>query len=210
MNTFRRYRKEFLSNTSPRTNIINWIISNRNYKRYLEIGVFDPNKNFNKIKIPFKISVDPGKEGLSEATYTLTSDEFFKQNTEKFDIIFIDGLHESEQVYTDIMNSLDVLEDGGTILTHDMNPQKKRSQVVPQVPGLWNGDCWKAFVKIRTEFDNLKMNVIDHDWGVGVIRRGQQELLKNVDYTYEDFDLNRNEWLNLISFEKFKNEFYFD
>ena len=54
------------------------------------------------------------------------------------------------------------------------------------------------------------MNVIDHDWGVGVIRRGQQELLKNVNYTYEDFDLNRNEWLNLISFEKFKNEFYFD
>jgi hypothetical protein len=208
MNTFRRYRKEFLSNTSPRTNIINWIISNRNYKRYLEIGVFDPNKNFNKIKIPFKISVDPGKEGLSEATYTLTSDEFFKQNTEKFDIIFIDGLHESEQVYIDIMNSLDALEDGGTILTHDMNPQKKRSQVVPQVPGLWNGDCWKAFVKIRTEFDNLKMNVIDHDWGVGVIRRGQQELLKNVNYTYEDFDLNRNEWLNLISFKNFKNEFY--
>jgi hypothetical protein len=91
-----------------------------------------------------------------------------------------------------------------------MNPQKKRSQVVPQVPGLWNGDCWKAFVKIRTEFNNLKMNVIDHDWGVGVIRRGHQELLKNVDYTYEDFDLNRNKWLNLISFEKFKNEFYFD
>ena len=106
MNTFKRYRKEFLSHTSPRTKIINWIINNRNYKRYLEIGVYDPNKNFNKIKIPFKISVDPGKEGLSEATYTLTSDEFFKQNTEKYDIIFIDGLHESEQVYRDIMNSL--------------------------------------------------------------------------------------------------------
>ena len=57
-----------------------------------------------------------------------------------------------------------------------MNPQKKRSQVVPQY-GLWNGDCWKAFVKIRTEFNNLKMNVIDHDWGVGVIEE-KQELLK--------------------------------
>ena len=36
----------------------------------------------------------------------MTSDEFFKQNEDTYDVIFIDGLHTSDAVYRDINNSL--------------------------------------------------------------------------------------------------------
>ena len=45
---------------------------------------------FSKIKIKIKIGVDP----VSGENIRETSDNFFKKNNVKFDIIFIDGLHE--------------------------------------------------------------------------------------------------------------------
>ena len=62
----------------------------------------------------------------------MTSDEFFEQNKEKFDIVFIDGLHHSEQVYKDILNSLNILNEDGTIICHDMNPTEEFRQIVPR------------------------------------------------------------------------------
>ena len=91
-----------------RYEIINLLIVKNGYKSYLEIGL-DNGLNFSKIKIDNKKSVDPalGQYSHAKPTYKLTSDDFFKQNKDKYDIIFIDGLHHSEQVYRDIKNSLD-------------------------------------------------------------------------------------------------------
>ena len=48
-----------------------------------------------------------------------TSDEFFMQNKEKFDLIYIDGWHEAPQVYKDINNSWDSLNINGIIICDD-------------------------------------------------------------------------------------------
>lgn len=64
-----------------RWDIINNFISERNYKSYLEIGIHNPNDNFNKISIERKIGVDP--DANARATYVMTSDEFFKHNEMK-------------------------------------------------------------------------------------------------------------------------------
>ena len=76
-----------------RYEIIQKIIEIKKYKSYLEIGCFK-NETFDKINIDKKIGVDP----VSGGNIKLTSDEFFKINSETFDIIFIDGLHIYEQV----------------------------------------------------------------------------------------------------------------
>ena len=71
------------------------------------IGVLD------KIKIKDKSGVDPMQDEWEiekgKATgwdsskvpvkYRMTSDEYFEKYNIKYDIIFIDGLHENEQVY---------------------------------------------------------------------------------------------------------------
>lgn len=188
-----------------RTDIIQLLINKANAKTYLEIGV-DNGINFATIKCDHKVSVDPNTS--TTAIHHLTSDDFFKNNKETFDVIFVDGLHHADQVYRDIENSLNVLNPGGYIVCHDMNPIKEEHQVIPFVSGTWNGDCWKAFVKFKTERSDLEMFVVDTDHGCGVITRGKQELLdlENNALVYKHFDSRRKKWLNLISVEQFINK----
>lgn len=199
----RRYRLQW--SKFFRSKVINWLIEKSEYTKYLELGV-DNSKNFNKIRCNEKVGVDPavGRYSYSNPTFKMTSDEFFEQNDEKFDIVFCDGLHESKQVYKDIVNSLECLRGGGVIVCHDMNPLEEINQQVPRDgQRTWNGDCWKALVQLRMERDDLEMCVIDADFGLGVIQRGSQKKLEDAELTYDNFDKNREEWLNLISEKEF-------
>jgi len=184
-----------------RSEIINILIKKINAKKYLEIGVYDGN-NFRLINCDNKIGVDP--DVSSAATHYLPSDEFFLHNKEKFDVVFIDGLHYAEQVYKDIVNSLEVLDDNGFVVCHDMNPIKEEHQIVPYQGGTWNGDCWKAFVKLRQERSDIEMYVIDTDHGCGVIKKGSQKTIsKDLNLNWTNFVKNKKEWLNIISISDF-------
>jgi SAM-dependent methyltransferase len=186
-----------------RTQVINEIIKKSSAKRYLEIGVSD-GSNFVNVQCEYKVGVDP--EPNSPATYTLTSDEFFEKNTENFDVIFVDGLHHSDQVIRDIENSLNVLNPNGFIICHDMNPEKEEHQTIPFINGTWNGDCWRALVHFRKTRKYLNIFTVDTDYGCSIITRGNQKLLDtDLELTYDNFDKNRNEWLNLISVQNFYN-----
>lgn len=188
-----------------RTEIINLLIQSTKTKKYLEIGVSD-SANFSNIKCDYKVGIDP--EPTSPATFHLTSDEFFEKNRQTFDVIFIDGLHHADQVYKDVINSLEVLNEGGYIVCHDLNPVEEQHQIIPYQGGAWNGDCWKAFVMLRMERDDLEMYTVDADCGCGIITRGSQELLNlNYPMTYHYLDKNRKELLNLISPEEFLSKF---
>lgn len=187
-----------------RTDIIQSLIYNHKATKYLEIGISN-RENFDKIICGYKIGVDP--EPMAKATFCITSDEFFKINTETFDVIFVDGLHHSDQVYKDIINSLKILNEGGVIVCHDMNPLKEEHQVIPFTNGLWNGDCWKAFVQLRQERSDLEMYTINTDHGCSIIQNGSQKVLpKNIKLTFKEFDKNRKEWLNLIDTGTFYNK----
>tara|TARA_Y100001937_G_scaffold128498_1_gene205464 strand:+ start:5182 stop:5763 length:582 start_codon:yes stop_codon:yes gene_type:complete len=189
-----------------RTEIIQKLITKVSANSYLEIGM-GPGINFNKVVCNKKISVDP--KPTVPVTFSLTSDDFFKQNKDKFDIIFIDGLHWSEQVYKDIINSLEVLNYNGYIICHDMNPHSEFIQRYPQPKkeSEWTGDCWKAWVKLRTERDDLNMYVVNTDYGCGIITRGKQDkLIVNDELTWELLNSDRIKLLNLISVDKFNKD----
>jgi len=187
-----------------RTEIIQRLINKISAKKYLEIGM-GPGLNFNSVECDYKICVDPTP--TVPVTFKLTSDDFFKQNNETFDIIFIDGLHWSEQVYRDIVNSLNILNDGGYIVCHDMNPHSEFIQRYPQplAESEWTGDCWKAWVKLRSERNDLKMYVVDTDYGCGIITKGKQILINAPqELTWEILKNDRDNLLNLISVNEFK------
>jgi hypothetical protein len=210
-----------------RTDIINSLIKKYNYKSYLEIGLDNPNHNYNLIDCELKECVDPYfeddhkngydnkldkkfmEETLKILTYRMTSDEFFNQNKKKYDIIFIDGLHTKEQVSRDIINSLKCLNLNGKIVVHDCLPGNETMQIVPRKQAGWCGDVWKAIPELKKQ--NIKYKVVDCDYGVGII--DYYRFHKNLQYinTFEnewkDFVNNRNELLNVISTNKF-NELY--
>ena len=184
-----------------RTDIINKAIDKFNIFSYLEIGTGN-NENFRNVKAVYKVSVDPH----NRATHPVTSDQFFVHNTAYFDFIFIDGLHLEEQIYKDINNSLECLQEGGIIMCHDINPSTEEDQIRDHTPGkTWNGDVWKAWVALRKERDNLEMYVIDSDCGCGIITKGSQDKLKtDLPITFKNLDKNRKEWLNLKGVEEVK------
>ena len=187
-----------------RTEIIQSIINKTQAKKYLEIGM-GPGLNFSNIQCDYKICVDPTP--TVPVTFSLTSDDFFNQNNETFDVVFIDGLHWSEQVYNDIVNSLNILNNGGYVICHDMNPHSEFIQRYPQPKSEseWTGDCWKAWVRLRNERNDLNMCVVDTDYGCGVITKGNQTTI-NVggELTWEMLDNDRTNLLNLVSVDDFK------
>jgi SAM-dependent methyltransferase len=187
-----------------RTEIIQSLIDLHGYKSYLEIGVQN-GVNFNAIKCKSKVGVDPDRK--SKATIFLPSDLFFTLNSETFDIIFIDGLHEADQVMRDLENAYVCLNKGGVIVVHDCNPEKEIHQRVPRESKVWNGDVWKAFIRFRSDDDF----VIDTDCGVGIIMQGggvhSVGLFDGMELNWTNFVQNRKQWLNLISVDEFKTNF---
>ena len=200
------YKKlDFEWNKYPsRDQIIQETINRKKYKSYLEIGC-DQDQVFSKIKIEKKIGVDP----VSGGTIKDTSDNFFKKNIIKFDIIFIDGLHEYDQVKKDINNSLFFLNDNGVIFLHDCMPRSFIYQAVPRARGIWNGDVWKNIVETRTKIE-IDTYVIHADQGIGMIlKRPNRNLLQlKVNnfkkLKYKDFYYNYKKYLNVVYYEDLK------
>jgi SAM-dependent methyltransferase len=187
-----------------RTDIIQSFITKRNYKSYLEIGTYR-NVNFDKITIDNKVSIDPDPE--AKATYQMTSDEFFAVNQDKFDIVFIDGLHEHNQVYKDIQNSLKFLNPNGVIILHDCMPKNEKMQLWDNKSHQfeeWTGDTWKAYYKALNEI-NYKVYVLDTDYGCGVIdtSKPKPKLAHIVDMeelTYQDYlNLKEENKYNIVN-----------
>lgn len=187
-----------------RYDIINKLIERHEYSDYLEIGIRH-GESFRAVRCDRKTGVDPDPSpGMTSTVLSITSDEFFANNTNSFDIVFIDGLHEADQVERDILNSLKVLNSNGCIVCHDMNPIEEIHQKVPMESTLWNGDCWKAWVRLRSVLENKHMFVVDTDHGCGVIRAGTQSPISIPDpLTYEYLDGDRRNVLNLISVSDF-------
>jgi hypothetical protein len=193
-----------VSPPKTRTDLINFVRAKHDYQSYLELGQGAREDNFDAIGSKIKIGVDPDRKW--NAAYQMTSDEFFAQNKQSFDLISINGLHDAAQVERAIVNSLKVLNQGGSIVIHDCNPTSAQQQTVPQPPnqGDWKGDVWKAWVKLRATHDDLKMTTINVEGGCGVITRGKQTKVKlPAELTYQGLDANRKQWLNLIEVDEF-------
>jgi len=183
--------------------MINYFIKKNDYKSYLEIGC-DKNQIFSQITLSKKIGVDP----YSGGNVRKTSDDFFKENVEKFDLIFIDGLHVYEQVKKDIINSINFLNKEGVILVHDCLPDTIGKQAVPRYKMQWNGDVWKAIVDLRQR-DDLEIHTCFVDQGIGIIKKQINSSIlkinkKTQDLKFSDFYHNHKEYLRIINLDEFK------
>ena len=184
---------------TTRTELLNCLVSRDELDRYLEIGV-DDHGNFRSVIAPVRHGVDP-----RGATFSMTSDEFFAsgRGCPEYDLVFIDGLHEQDQVLRDIENALDRLSARGRIVLHDANPptawhQRPHAEYQPGEP--WNGTVWKAAVLTRVRHPELQLVTLDVDWGCAVLTRHPQlEPVPDLpaDLTWEVFEARRGELLNL-------------
>ena len=127
------------------------------------------------------------------------------RRNEKFIKFF--ELFKSLKIIKDLENSLNHLTENGTIVMHDCSPPTEwhqRPEHEYDGSGEWNGTTWKAYVEFKCKRNDLKMCVVDTDYGVGVIQRGKQKIWdkhpfeKCIQYDY--LEKNRTKLLNLISY----------
>ena len=189
-----------------RWDLIEYLIKKNSYTNYLEIGC-DKDQLFSKVKIQNKIGVDP----FSGGNVRKTSDSFFLENHQKFDIVFIDGLHIYSQVKKDILNSVKCLKPNGIVLVHDCMPDSIGKQAVPRYKMQWNGDVWKAIVDLRQK-DNLEIYTCEIDQGIGIITNKKNSSVLKLDIPinkikFKDYYYNYKEYMRVISINEFKEIF---
>lgn len=186
-------------NTSQ--DIINYLIQTRKYSRFLEIGVRW--NSLNKIKCEHKDGVDISNS--SGVNYVMTSDKFFESipADQMYDIIYVDGDHEKNQVLKDIENSLKHLNEGGIILCHDINPPEEWLLTPTKC-----NNSWEAWAHLRSTRSDLKMYALNIDLGPGIIYKGSQEIYSDkFESSWHYLDTHRKQLLNEISIERFKEIF---
>jgi hypothetical protein len=139
-----------------RTQVIQKAIDHLQATSYLEIGVCG------------------GKNFKENVTYLQETSDFFFENFpyQRYDVIFIDGLHTKEQAWKDFLNALTVLNPGGAVIFHDCNPTSEAMQRVPQTQKRWTGDVWKCWVNVvelAYDFSLGETYCVEGDYGLGVL-----------------------------------------
>lgn len=204
-----------------RTELLNYLIQTRQLSDYLEIGVYDFH-NFHQIQVQSKQWVDPHPKGYyvsyiipsltveQKDGYCLTSDDFFlSKYPTKYDLIFIDGLHEAEQVKRDIQNSTRVLKPNGVIVCHDCNPMDVEMATHTPTSPVWYGTVWKGYCEFMIENSaDFYHYTVDIDCGCGIIIPRKEHIetppiTDELNLSWEEFVERRVELLNLISWETF-------
>lgn len=152
-----------------RFRLINHLIIQTKAKKYLEVSIHNSQSNLAGIKCSHK-----------KSSFPFSSDVFFKNSREKFDIIFIDGFHTEEQVLKDVANAFKCLNKGGIIILHDCMPPDAWHQREPEEykeGENWNGTVWKAALRIFNE-SMYKCILLDADWGCGIIDTSKKQVPK--------------------------------
>jgi hypothetical protein len=153
--------------------------------KYLEIGVAAGDTFFD-VSVTDKTAVDPkfrfdvaenkGDDNLCKF-YEMGSDEYFINihAEEKFDIVFIDGLHVFSQTFRDFCNSLSATHEDSVIIIDDTIPSDVYSSVPDMSLSLacrfreggqgadWHGDVFKMIYAVHDFFPWLSYVTISNN-----------------------------------------------
>lgn len=193
-----------------RHDVINFVSKPNN--KYLEIGV-ETGYTFNNVHFKDKIGVDPAPIFKSDSVIIKTSDEYFDNCDNLFDIVFIDGMHQTEYVLKDFNNSIRKLNTNGIILIDDIIPIHYDEQLkIPLkntyqnnilktlVP--WTGDVWKIIYHILLKYRNN----IEFEYFYNIYYRGIASIKINEYFTipYDEIDII-NSYDYKLDFENYLN-----
>lgn len=179
-----------------RIDVIKHLISRFGYKSYLEVGV-QYMQCWNEIECEKKVGVEPNPLPQDTRILPMVSDEFFHNNNDKFDIIFIDGDHNHEQALRDINHAFMFLNPGGCVVCHDTYPPNEA-----YTNPYHCGTVFKAICDMRSE-PGIDICTYIEDFGVCVMRRGDNLPIDVKGLSFEKFYERATEILNLQPWEGF-------
>ena len=184
-----------------RPNIVQSLLSLSEAPAYLEVGV-NHGITFNAISARRKVAVDPrfnfqmadakAMPNNKKAVYhEVTSDAYFadlKGPKDRFDVIFLDGLHTFDQTLRDLINALECLKPGGAIVIDDVMPSSYAASL-PTMKMLfefreacgieehsWMGDVYKLIFFIRYYMSHLSYALVAETRQQAVVWRAPRKV----------------------------------
>jgi hypothetical protein len=167
--------------------------------RYLEIGVAK-GVTFHAVRAAEKVAVDPrfgfdvaeaARANPTARYFQVTSDHYFGRivgTDERFDVIYLDGLHTAEQTLRDLLNALEFLKPDGIIVIDDVKPVTALAAIPDRATfarvraylgsreKAWMGDVYKVVWFIDTFLQQLSWRTVAENHGQAVVwrkRRGE-------------------------------------
>ena len=138
-------------------------------QKYLELGIAKA-KCFNRVAPLFDKStaVDVNKYAFDfvnirkQNEYIGSTDDFFVQNKDKFNLIFIDACHKYKNVLSDFKNSYDVLAENGLVILHDtFSPTPE-----------WDKHCEDAYkIRYYLEKEHIETVTLPFYFGLTIVRK---------------------------------------
>lgn len=203
--------------------IINRLIRQFGFKRYLEYNKFDGTSHFDRIACDSKALAFVPEHSYMDAANTerllriaaraapqdiLDLPALLERYAgQTFDILFFDPVHVRPQVDLALRALPALLNPGGVLVVHDCNPENEALASKERRPGQWVGETYKAFALLRHHNPGLAMTVAE-DFGVGLIwNRGLVlDYPLDADLSYPQFAAQRGSYAGLISYHRFLDE----
>jgi hypothetical protein len=197
---------------------------------YLEIGV-NEGATFTKVKASRKVAVDPvflfdvreaGAADPASEFHEITSDDYFGRVVdpdERFDVIYLDGLHTFEQTLRDFTNAVHHLSPKGVILIDDVCPVSYLASLPDRdnyftvrnflevTDKSWMGDVYRLVFFVETFYQHMSYATIADNHGQAVIwrERRSEVPLRTVrgtgELTFEEFVLGQ-EHMRLMPYDE--------
>lgn len=143
-------------------------------RAYLEIGTQTGASLTLAKDAKIAVGVDPEMGNLThDCTFATlcetTSDEFFEagpvfegsDGNSQLDLVFIDGLHHSEQVWRDFYHAAEVGHEKTIYVFDDVLPRNQVEAAREMCPGDWTGDVWKIISAISPALKTRPRLLVD-------------------------------------------------
>lgn len=155
---------------------------------YLEIGV-QKGKTFNAVQAGQKVAVDPkflfdhsavAAEVPGTSFHETTSDDYFGRlaaRSAAFDVIYIDGLHTSEQTIRDLVNAISFIKPDGVIIVDDVFPSsysaslpakadaKALIRATGEISNAWMGDVYRLVFFVESFCQQFSYATVNNNHG---------------------------------------------
>ncbi len=206
-------------NAVSRNQVVQSVLDLFEAPRYLEVGV-NQGVTFKALKAATKVAVDPKflfdfkcEAGPNVHFHETTSDDYFGRIATPgtaFDVIYLDGLHTSEQTIRDLVNAFTFLKHDGVIVIDDVFPssyiaslpERQHTRVVRQATadplGAWMGDVFRLVFFVETFCQQYSYATINNNHGQLVLWREpriavpERTLRQVSDKDYKDMFLERD------------------
>lgn len=203
-----------------RSEVLQPFIDISDNKTYLEVGV-EGGTTFHAIKASKKVAVDPifrfdvPTPRLSSAVeyHEVTSDAYFGKLklSEKFDVIYLDGLHTVEQTLRDLLNAIEHLGPEGVIVIDDVLPTSWAASLDLQADATfvrsqlsterfdgdnWMGPVFRLVYFVATFMQSFDYATLQENHGQLVMWRSVREGVNDPHLTVER--LSRIEFLEVL------------